>query len=281
MTLQPSQQHLQPGITFIVRIHNEEATLDAAVRSLFDLLMAYEILLILHLCTDASARIAQQLAAERPHLIRILTYNTTVARPGFETLVTPDTSPHSIAAYNNWALQHRRYLWTARWDADFIAPPSLRTYLNGAATDLWHKPDQLIWIGAEAPTHTEYHPYFSSCLSHYMKHFFNEVPIFRFNPAHHVRHTPPVKIEHRSTGLRTLKPYWQGPPWFDQEESPEAHAARILFRQLLQALDLSAPPPGLGRSGDTDTTRWGSRILDAVTLMPHLQQLELMGKPDG
>ncbi len=251
---------LLPGITFLVRVHNEEATLDAAVRSLFDLLFAYEILVILHLCTDASARIAAALAAERPGLLRILHYNDTVARPGYETLVTPDSSPHSIANYYNWGLQHRRYLWTAKWDADFIAPPSLRTYLNDAAS-LWSEPDHLIWLGATAPTHTEYHPYFTSCLSHYMSHYFNEVPVFRFNPTRHVRHTPPVTIEHRSTGLTTLKPYWHAPAWFDVEDSPDATAARIAFAELVT--QFGPPPPGLGRSGDTQTAVLGPRIRDA------------------
>jgi hypothetical protein len=248
-----------PGISFLVKVHNEETTLEASVRSLFGLLITYEIIIILHLCTDASRAIVTQLYREAPHLIRIYTYNETVARPGYETLVTDATSLHSLPTYYNWALQHRRYLWTAKWDADFVAPASLRTYLNSA--DIWHLPNQLIWLPARAASHDEYHPYFSSCLSRYMKQVFYEVPMFEIQPPTHVRHTPPVYIQHLSP-ITLLKPYWHQPAWFTQEETAEASLASERYARLVA--EFGAPPLGMGRSGDTEISQQlGQRIIDA------------------
>ena len=253
---------LQPGISFLVRVHNEEQTLNDSVRSLFALTMLYEIILILHRCTDGSAAIAAQLAAtNRP--IRILTSNTTLASPGYETLVTDANSSHSIAAFNTWILQHRRYRWTARWDADFVATPALINYLNSVPADTWARSNEIIPLHAVSSTHTEAHDYFSSCLSHYLKHVFNEVPAFAIDPTSHNRHTPPIDavIEHRST-LTTLKPYWYDPPWFAQEDTPEATQAADRYRHLVA--DFGPEPRGLGRSGCPDLLDLGHRILAAA-----------------
>lgn len=248
-----------PGVSFLVKIHNEETTLETSIRSLFGLLITYEIILILHRCTDASTRIALRLQAEQPTLIRILTYNATVARPGYETLVTEAASPHSLPTYYNWAHQQRRYLWTAKWDADFVATPALRTYLNTA--DVWHLPHQLIWLGATSSTHTEYHSYFTSCLSHYRKDIFYEAPVFRFDPSKHVRHMPPVHIQHLSS-VSHLKDYWWDPPWFDQETSEEATIAKERYNRLI--VEFGMPPVGMGRSGDSTTAiEFGNTIISA------------------
>lgn len=176
--------------------------------------------------------------------------------------MTDANSTHSLPTYYNWVLQHRRYLWVSKLDADFVAPPSLRNYLNTAATaGLWSQPDHIIWLPAKAPSHDEYHPYFSSCLSHYTKHVFYEVPHFRFQPQRHVRHTPPVYIQHLSD-RNHLKPYWQEPSWFFQENTPEAQTARERYTRLIA--EFGQPPSGMGRSGDTDTAQQlGYRIIAA------------------
>jgi hypothetical protein len=252
---------LTPGITFITRIHNEEQTLEASVRSLFALTLLYEIILILHRCTDASAAIAHRLAAANPR-VRVLTYNTTIARPGYETLATDGNSTHSIASYYNWCLQHRRYIWTAKWDADFVATPALIDYLNTAPAGTWTRPNEIIPLRAVSSTHTETHDYFSSCLLRYMKHFLFEVPLFEIYPDTHVRHTPPLDavIEHHSN-LTDLKSYWYNPPWFAQEDTPEATVVAARYERLV--VDFGPEPHGLGRSGSPDVIRIGYQILDA------------------
>jgi glycosyltransferase involved in cell wall biosynthesis len=253
---------LHPGISFIVRAHNEEQTLEDSLRSLFALTIAYEIILILHRCTDASAAIASRLASNNDR-IRIFTFNTTIARPGYETLVTDSESPHSIPAYYNWSISHRRYRWTAKWDADFIAPPSLIHYIN-ARPEQWALRNANINLPAVSYTHTERHDYFSSCLIGYMKHVFFEVPLFEIAPDTHIRHTldPDIFIEHRSNYTK-LKTYWQTePPWFEQEDSDEATTARQRYAQLQR--DFGPEPRGLCRSGSPEMAPRGQQILDAA-----------------
>jgi glycosyltransferase involved in cell wall biosynthesis len=252
---------LAPGISFITRIHNEEQTLEASVRSLFALTLVYEIILILHRCTDASTAIAHRLAAANSR-VRVLTYNTTVARPGYETLVTDGNSTHSIPAYYNWCLQYRRYQWTAKWDADFVATPAFLDYLNAIPAAQWARPNEIISMRAVSPTHTETHDYFSSCLSRYMKHVMFEVPLSEIYPDTHVRHDAPpdATIEHRS-GLSALKPYWYDPPWFAQEDTPEAAEVAIRYNRLVA--EFGPEPRGLGRSGSPDVLRIGYQILNA------------------
>ena len=104
------------GISFLVKVHNEEATLYEAVMSLTGLLVSYEILIFLHACTDTSAQIARSLAAADQR-IKIFEYNYTLSRPGYETLATDNDSTHSISRYYNWCLSRAKYNWVAKWDA--------------------------------------------------------------------------------------------------------------------------------------------------------------------
>ena len=107
------------GISFIVRIRNEEKVLARSIRSLVSLTIPHEIILILHQCTDKSPEIAATLATENPH-VRILTYNHTVSRAGYETLATDASSDHSFVRYSNWCREQARHPWMFRWDADFV-----------------------------------------------------------------------------------------------------------------------------------------------------------------
>ena len=54
------------GLSFLVRVHNEETTIEASLRSLFNLAVVYEILVFLNSCTDRSGWIASRLADENP-----------------------------------------------------------------------------------------------------------------------------------------------------------------------------------------------------------------------
>ena len=50
------------GISFIIKVRNEETTLEQCIRSLFPLTVPHEIIVILHCCTDRSKEIAETLA---------------------------------------------------------------------------------------------------------------------------------------------------------------------------------------------------------------------------
>lgn len=47
------------GISFVMRVRNEEDTLETAIRSLFSLTINYEIRIVLHLCTDKCITLIQ------------------------------------------------------------------------------------------------------------------------------------------------------------------------------------------------------------------------------
>jgi glycosyltransferase involved in cell wall biosynthesis len=88
------------GISFIIRARNEEATLEESIRSLLEVTVPKEIIVILHLCTDSSQAIATRLASENS-CIRVYTYDVEISRAGYETLATDTNSPHSLMTYYN------------------------------------------------------------------------------------------------------------------------------------------------------------------------------------
>ena len=137
------------GISFIVRIRNEEATLTRSVRSLISLTIPHEIVLILHRCTDRSPSIAFGLAKENPH-VRIVTYDHVVSRAGYETLVTDAKSDHSFVQYSNWCAEQAQYPWMFRWDADFVMTRPLLDYIN---LQEWTPKNMRIGLTSKNKTH--------------------------------------------------------------------------------------------------------------------------------
>ncbi len=84
---------------------------------------------ILHLCTDASERIAESARASGQP-VRIVKYDVPVSRPGYETLVTPASHSCSLVSFYTFSYGQRRYEWIFKWDADFEATDALIHYLN-------------------------------------------------------------------------------------------------------------------------------------------------------
>lgn len=201
---------MNEGISFIVRIRNEEDVLEASIRSLFALHIPHEILLILHLCTDRSKEIAQQLASEQP-TIRVLEYNTPISRAGYETLCTDTDSPHSIMTYYTWCYNQSIYPWKCKWDADFIATPEFIEYVNsnGWCKDITKSHEMFInAICPDGYTNTE--RYIVSGEFTFEKYWFWEV-IRMKDPILTLR--PNINIVHQST-LSKKKTYWNSIPWF-------------------------------------------------------------------
>lgn len=247
------------GITFLVRVHNEEETLAHSIQSLFALLISYEILLLLNACTDRSVEIARGLAAANPHIpIRILMYNHTLSRPGYETLATDYHSVHSSTTFLNWGLAWAKYKWIAKWDADFIMTPRLleRIHAEGAK-GLWKQEGRIVRFGARGlDGGVEMGDYMSSCIDHYRKDVFWETPAFRIGGGLRgvkVRlEWTDTMVEHASRVDR-IKSYWSAPGWYVQEGAADTQEA-ALVRERLLALerDFGMQPMGLGRSGTTD-----------------------------
>lgn len=117
------------GISFIVRIRDEEDVLYDSISSLKALTIPHEIILILHLCIDSSPQIAEKLANENPN-IRVIFYNHEVSKAGYETLATDADSDHSFVKYSNWCFNLKKYPWVFKWDADFLSSEGLIKFLN-------------------------------------------------------------------------------------------------------------------------------------------------------
>ena len=246
------------GITFLVRVHDEEATLERSITSLLSLLFSYEILILLNMCTDASAAIAARLASAHPQHIRIYHYNHTLSRPGYETLATDFESLHSFPGFLNWGMRlPRQYKWVAKWDADFIMTPPLRDALHAEdRAGRWGMEHQILQLAARSEDGSiEYGDYFSSCFDYYRKDLFWETPVFRFDPQKHVRLQwthPHLFIEHASS-VNRIKPYWGRPGWYATEPDASTPEAALVRARLLELeRDFGMMPMGMGRAGTTD-----------------------------
>ena len=124
----------ETSISFMLRCRNEERTIERALTTLECLLkfgVSYEIVVILHLCTDQSRAIAENYAQISPVPIRIWTYDLEVSRAGVETYVTDANHECSFVFYSNWCLQQTRAPFVYKWDADFEMNELLAEELAG------------------------------------------------------------------------------------------------------------------------------------------------------
>jgi hypothetical protein len=201
---------MDEGISFIVRIRDEEEMLETSIRSLFRITVPHEILLILHVCTDSSKSIAERLASENPN-IRVLEYNTPISRPGYETLCTNRNSPHSIMTYYTWCYNQSKYPWKCKWDADFVASPEFVDYVNSNGWCRDRTKSHELFINAassDGTVNTE--RYLVSGNFHFSKYWFWELI-----ELPHPKLTLYINagITHQSV-LSKKKTYWNASPWF-------------------------------------------------------------------
>lgn len=197
------------GISFIVRVRDEEATLEESIRSLFALTIPYEIVIILHLCTDSSKQIAERLASENPN-IRVLEYNHPISRAGYETLCTDENSPHSIVNYYNWCFSQGKCIWRFKWDADFIASPEFIQYLNWIAWGPYPSNCEIYFSAVSEDAENSERYLFTGNFT-YKKYIFWEA---MYMEGKTLRMFPDkVPIYHKSA-LKNKKKYWEHIPWF-------------------------------------------------------------------
>ena len=234
------------GISFIVRIRNEDATLARSVRSLISLVIPHEIILILHRCTDSSAEIADVLARENPH-VRVVTYDHAISRAGYETLVTDADSVHSFIRYSNWCAEQAKYPWIFRWDADFVMTRPLLDYINHQE---WGHKNMRIGLTAKNGTHSNQEYYLHQSNVRNTKHIFWEIAGFpgdvtclRLENNFHVIHL---------SELSDIKSYWTEPPWFmtETEDSPEATDVKERYQKLVA--EFGSEPIGMARASNPD-----------------------------
>ena len=230
-----------PGISFVVRARNEEMTLRESLESLQGLTIPHEIVVILHLCTDSSRRIAESF----PN-VRIYEYEIPVSRAGYETLITPDTSKYSLVSYYNWCFAKAQLLWCFKWDADFVATHRLRDFINGRDwNDATPTRIRIPAITSNADVSPE--PYLFNAGRTYKKLAFWEYNSSLFSKD--VREEIcPATLDHVSP-LDCVKPYWRAGPWFEGPEYFEdAEAIELRRRYRLIVEKLGPEPLGMARA---------------------------------
>lgn len=234
----------ETGISFMVRIRNEEKTLEQSILSLFGLTIPHEINLILHRCTDRSLEIANKLADSNKH-IKIYTYDKEISRAGYENLATDAESDHSFVKYSNFCLSKCNLAWLFRWDADFIASHQLIQVLN---TRTWTEENSLYKIHAINSTSKNCEAYLTSCLINYTKYLFWEVASYIPN---HKTYTldENTHIIH-SSELSDIKTYWKEEPWYLTEDSDEARIVKARIQLLVK--NYGNEPEGMARASNPE-----------------------------
>jgi glycosyltransferase involved in cell wall biosynthesis len=242
------------GVSFIVKVLNEEQTLDASIQSLVGFLFAYEILIFLNACTDNSTTIAHRLAAADSH-IKIFEYNHRLSRPGYETFATHADSDHSLIKYYNHCLKQANYNWVFKWDADFVMNDGLRQYLN--TLDL--QQSLIIRLGArDLEGSVEMNAYLSSCLVGYAKDNMWEMPGYIAGCP--MYEETGVYINHMSSP-HYLKKYWFAPGWYTYEQSEEATQVKLRLADLVS--EFGTEPVGHARSGNlVAAVQFGQHLID-------------------
>jgi glycosyltransferase involved in cell wall biosynthesis len=231
------------GISFVIRVRNEEATLETCIRSLFALTIPHEIVVILHLCTDRSKEIVEQLQQENKR-IRICEFDFEVSKPGYETLATDVDSAHSFVKYSTWCVQQAKLPWIFRWDADFVASHGLLQFLNGRE---WPRKFGQYYLEARNSVHNNRELYLICGLCNYSKYLFWEVPYYVSYIGSSPSSVPDdAYIEHASE-LSNVKQFWKRIPWYETEDSDEARAVKERILRL--TAEFGEEPQAMARAG--------------------------------
>ena len=244
------------GISFMVRVRNEEKTLESSIRSLFDLTIPHEINIFLHCCTDDSETIARKLADENVN-IRIFIYSNKVSRAGYETLATNSNSEHSLITYYNYCFSQRTKIWSFKWDSDFVASPALINFLNSTE---WMYNNTNYKITYKSPINSASEIYLSCCCSGYVKYLFWEVIHYSKN-ATNITLDDSIYINHVSV-LSDVKSYWYEQPWYLTEDSEEAKNVKLRIEKLNQ--DYGKEPIGMARALNPECDSINLKIINTT-----------------
>jgi glycosyltransferase involved in cell wall biosynthesis len=242
------------GISFIVRVKNEEKNLEECVRSLFALTIPHEINIILNCCTDGSEEIAKKLAEENKN-INIFTYTKKLSRAGYELLATDVDSEHSFVYYSNFCFKTGTYPWSFRWDADFIASTELLNFLNSKDW-IYEKAYYMITYKSTDISSSEI--YLSCVTISYVKYMCWETICYLEGSTRIILDND-IFINHKSE-LSIVKPYWYDEPWYLTEDSDEARVVKKRIEQLTD--DFGKEPIGMARAMNPDCDFIVRNIMD-------------------
>lgn len=222
------------SLSFMVQCSNGASTLSRALTTLEGLLqygVRYEVVVVLHRCTDQSQAIADAYARSAPVPVRVLLYGLEVSRAGLETYVTDDDHPCSLISYCNWCLAQARAPFVWKWDSDFELNDAVAREVAQLIATCDGRP-----IAVRIPAKSREgvdavpEPWFSNACTHYAKSSFWEVPVY-------CQGVQLVTLKswffHHDAPALDTKPHSLTPSWF-------AHAAEgraYVFRRRFQAIE--------------------------------------------
>jgi glycosyltransferase involved in cell wall biosynthesis len=217
----------ETSISFMLRCRNEERTLERALTTLECLMkfgISYEIVVILHLCTDQSRAIAENYSQISPVPIRIWTYDLEVSRAGVETYVTDADHERSFVFYSNWCLHQTHAPFVYKWDADFEMNELLAEEIAGLLIDDTGQPLAVTipFICNDGVT-VSGESYLVSGHLGYTKQVFWEVPIFMQGVKYVALKN---RFLHNDAPAADPKQYWERKPWFADEFEGQGNVFR-------------------------------------------------------
>lgn len=248
------------GVSFILRVRNEQGTLDQALASLAGVTIPHEIVVILNRCTDDCVKIALRASSRQP--VRVAYDDAKLSRAGLETLITDASSDHSLPSYYNRCFAKARYPWKFKYDADFIASEALVTFLNHELAG-FETPTR-IRLPCQWDAISNEEVYLSNCLLHHAKHVFWESP--RYAPLSQEVLRRDLPIRHLAK-LSDVKRYWLDPPWFMYGDDAEAKEIRRRWG-VVRAL-AGEEPIGAARASNPECDAYLARIM---AVKPRLEQ---------
>lgn len=252
------------GISFIVRVRNEEATLEESLKSLRTLTIPHDIHVILNLCTDRSRSIAESLQKEGMP-IHIHDYDFPLSRPGYETLITDAVSKHSFVEHSRWCYSKATYPWRFRWDADFVASHALTDYLNGEDWKSRNNPTQ-IRITYVSPDATNAEAYLFCGDYKVIKYIFWEYCDVKPEPDV-ITLPSEVSIQHKSV-FSDPKSYWREPCWFWPCASSEAGDIRRRYHALVSVC--GPEPQAQARASNPESANVFCKVRDNESVLNSL-----------
>ncbi len=115
-----------PGVSAVVRVLNEEAKIEHALRSILPIVD--EILLVDNESEDATLEVVKEVVSRHdPEAkIRVSSYPHRVSRYGPEHGATASNSVHSLVYYNNWIAAQARFKYILKWDGDMVLVREVR-----------------------------------------------------------------------------------------------------------------------------------------------------------
>jgi FkbM family methyltransferase len=240
-------------VSFMIRCHNAQETLKKAMETLTHLLrygLRYEIVVILHRCTDDSERIADDYAQTAPIPVRVLTYDLQVSRSGLETYVTDDDHPCSFVHYSNWCLQQTRAPFVFKWDSDFEMNDVVAKKVAQVVAENDGRP-----VKVTIPTKFKdgargaAEPWLSNAIVRYAKYVLWEVPDFP-------QGTLTIALQHwflhNDSPKSAPKSYWRPDPWFANEVQGLGYVFKQRFKAVQEMLGDRQVPRDVARSCSTN-----------------------------